>query len=152
MKAIASCAVLAALVLLSNATWAERTANEPPLQLGIVLVDGSRVVGTPSVTSLSVTTSFAKMDIPWSAIRELKFTEDRSAASIALKNGDVLKGVPSLRMLELQTAFGRIAVDPRQIVTVGVGAAGAAAIPLEGLLLHYSFNAAEDNTVSDTRI
>ena len=48
----------------SNATPSEVELKVKPLRLAMDLVDGSHIIGVPEIKSITVQTSYAKMDIP----------------------------------------------------------------------------------------
>lgn len=80
--------------------WADRRgANAGTGRLGLDLIDGSRVIGVPVLTSVPVQTSYAKMDIPLRQIVSMEFTADYEKVSLALRNGDSLLGLSILRPL-----------------------------------------------------
>ena len=118
-----------------------------PLRLAIDLVDGSRIIGVPTIQSLPVQTSYAKMDIPLKQITSIHIQDDHERASIDLQNGDKFKGMLDLKPLELETIFGKIVVDLQHISLVSVIAGSR---PTRGLVLHYSFDEDEGEKVSDT--
>jgi len=91
-----------------------------PLRLAITLVDGSHIIGVPRIESIPVQTSYAKMDIPLTLVRSIKIGDDHEGASFELQNGDMIKGILSLKPLELETVFGSITVDVQHIATVSI--------------------------------
>ena len=117
-----------------------------PLRLAIDLVDGSHIIGVPSITSVPVRTSYASVEIPLKQIQSITIRNDHEDASFELQNGDKLGGVPGLALLELETVFGRIAVDVQHIAVVRII---TGTLPARGLVLHYSFDREEGNKVTD---
>jgi hypothetical protein len=71
--------------------------------LTLDLVDGSRVIGAPSIKSVPVQTPYATMDIALEQIKSIKIEDDHEAAAFELQNGDKLKGVFNLGPLEPET-------------------------------------------------
>src|ERR1043166_630080 len=59
-----------------------KSAVAPQLQLVVELRDGSRVIGVPSIESLPVRTSFAKVSLPLKQITTVEFGEDRQTAKV----------------------------------------------------------------------
>jgi hypothetical protein len=127
----------------SDATPREIELKVAPLRLAIDLVDGSHIIGVPSITSVPFQTSYAKMDIPWEKIVSIEIQDDHETASFQLQNGDRLKGVLDLNPLELETIFGEITVGMQHILRVEIRSLRAS------LVLHYSFDEDEGDTVTD---
>jgi hypothetical protein len=96
--------------LLSTSVWARQDSTNQPLRLDLDLVDGSHIIGVPSITSLPIKTSYARMDIPLEKIASIEIGEDHETAAIDLQNGDKLKGVLNLKPLELETIFGHVSI------------------------------------------
>ena len=143
--------VLAATVLAGTAGAAENTTNPPP-RLEIGLVDGSRVIGVPGIESVPVQTSYAKMDIPLKQIRSIKIESDHENVALALTNGDRLKGVLSLKPIEMETLFGMVRIDLTLVADISVYPGGKGSLPaalLDGLVLYYSFDKDEGGKVTD---
>lgn len=140
------CIIALAATALASATWAEPVTNqvEKPLRLELDLLDGSHIVGTPTITSVPVQTSYSKMEIPLKQIRSLQIGKDRETVTLCLQNGDKLTGVMTLGPIKLQTAFGLVSVGMEHVQTFGVVLTGEA--PTEGLIAWYNFN---DSTASD---
>jgi hypothetical protein len=111
--------VLAVLSLVS-AGLAEQEKADLAVSLTLDLVDGSRVIGVPSIKSVRVQTPYATMDIALKQIKSIKIEDDHENASIDLQNGDKLKGVLDLKPLELETIFGDVSVALEHVDTVGV--------------------------------
>jgi hypothetical protein len=135
----------------SGATPSESELKVAPLRLALDLVDGSRIIGVPSITSVSVQTSYAKMDIPLEKIVSIEIKDDHETASFELQNGDKLKGVLSLAPLELETLFGKVSVGVEHIVSLEVAVSGAG-VPAglhRKLILHYSFDKDDGDNISD---
>ncbi|MBT7067098.1 MAG: hypothetical protein HN919_12395 [Verrucomicrobia bacterium] len=103
----------------------------PDLLLAVELVDGSHVIGAPGITSVTLRTSFAKMDIPLARITGITLKDDHETAWLSLSNGDTLTGVLDLGPTELKTSFGTISVPANQMRGISVSPAG---VP-RGLLL-----------------
>jgi hypothetical protein len=121
-----SMAVFAATVLVGTA-WAGEDKPEAQVRLELDLVDGSHIIGVPSIDSVPVQTSYAKMDIPLKQLISIKMGDDHETASVDLRNGDKLKGVISIGPIKLATVFGKIAIGIehiRQIDVVPGGGAG----------------------------
>jgi hypothetical protein len=107
----------------SGATPSENELKVEPLRLAIDLVDGSHIIGVPSITSVPVKTSYAKMDIPLAKMLSIQMDGDRETSSFTLRNGDKLKGVLSITEFEIETIFGKhsIGIDHVQVIDVHHG-------------------------------
>ena len=126
----------------SSAAKPEPSAiRETPLRLAINLIDGSHVIGVPRIKSITVQTSYAKMDIPLKQITSVKIDDEHETASLELQNGDKLKGVLDITELEMETVFGKhsIGIDNVQAIDVHHGQSSLPENLRKGLLLHYSF-------------
>jgi hypothetical protein len=130
----------------SGATPRESELKVAPLRLAIDLVDGSHIIGVPSITSVPVQTSFAKIDIPLEKIARIELKDDHETASVELQNGDMLKGVLNLKPIELETLFGKVSVEVQHATSIHVrtGPFGG-----RGLVLHYTFDRDEHDKVTD---
>lgn len=151
MKRITFCmAVLTATAFVIEA-WAGKDKEEPQLRLELDLVDGSRVIGIPDIESVPVQTSYAKMEIPLKQILAIKIDEDHEKASLALRNGDKLKGVVNLGPVKIETVFGKVSVGIEHIGELRV-VFFSGALPevlRQGLVLYYSFDRDEGAKVTD---
>jgi hypothetical protein len=142
--------VIAAITLVSSARAGE-IASEPELRLELDLVDGSRIIGVPSIESIPVETSYAKLDITLKQLLTLRIGEDRETATLELRNGDKLKGVADLGALKLETVFGKVKIGSELIKAMRVVLSGG---PLpealrKGLVLYYPFDGDEGSKVVD---
>jgi hypothetical protein len=123
----------------------------PQLRVELDLVDGSRVIGTPSIDSVAVETPYAKMDVQLKQILTLRIGKDRETATLELRNGDKLKGVVDLGALKLNTVFGKVKIGAEHIKGLRVMLSGGAlpATLKDGLVLRYSFDRDEGGEVAD---
>jgi hypothetical protein len=112
------------------------------------LTDGSRVVGTPRITSLPVQTDFAKVDVPLHRIRTVKLAADHETATLTLANGDRLQGHLALAPLAVETCFGKVSIPINLIASLAVTAGGARPASV-GLILHYTFDEDKEGQVVD---
>ena len=69
------------VAVLASTTWAGEDKAEPQLRLALDLVDGSHIIGLPSIDSVPVQTSYAKMDIP---LKQLIFPTWTTASAVRL--------------------------------------------------------------------
>ncbi len=95
------------------------------LQLACALADGSRIIGIPEITSITIQTSYAKMDIALKDVRSIAVENDREMAIFEMKNGDRLKGALILKTLDIKTVFGKVAIGTEQINKISVLASGS---------------------------
>jgi hypothetical protein len=138
--------VLTALSLSPVGWAAAQDKPESPLRLELDLVDGSCIIGIPGIKSIPIQTPYAKMDIPLKQIASVKIEDDRETASFELSNGDKLKGVFDIKPLQLETVFGQASVSIEHVTRIAV-LPGAS--PL-GLVLHYSFDKDDGDTIVDS--
>ena len=90
------------------------------IRLDLDLVDGSRVIGVPTVTSVPIQTPYAKMDIPLAQIQTIKMGDDHENVSITMANGDKMEGVLTMAVLEVATVFGRVSVGIEHVKQIAV--------------------------------
>ena len=81
MKRLRQCMVVLAVLSLVNTGWTEQAKTEPELRLSLDLVDGSRVIGVPSIKSVPVQTPYATMDIALKQIKSIKIEDDPTKKS-----------------------------------------------------------------------
>ena len=122
------------VAVLASTTWAGQDKAKPQVRLEIDLVDGSLIIGVPSIESVPVQTSYAKMDVPLKDIRTIKIDADHETASLDLRNGDKIKGVVSLRPLTIETIFGKISVGVEHVRELRVALSGGMLPAGEGTL------------------
>jgi len=142
--------ILAASALV-RAVWAELDETEAHLRLELNLVDGSRIIGIPSIEAVPVETPYAKMNVPLKQIMTMKIGEDHEAVAFDLQNGDKLKGVINLEPIKLETVFGKVAISIEHIkvLTVMLPGGWMPDVLRNGLVLYYSFDKDENGKVID---
>jgi hypothetical protein len=134
----------------SNATPSEVELKVEPLRLAIDLVDGSHIIGVPSIKSVPVQTSYAKIVIPLTQIMGIKIQDDHETASIDLVNGDKLKGVLDLKPMKLMAIFGKASIGIKHVTTIEVLLGGDVdSLLRKGLVLYYSFDTDKEGKVFD---
>lgn len=106
------CIAALATITLVNAIRAEPATNqvEKPLRLELELTDGSRIIGTPTIKSVPIQTSYAKMEIPLKQIQTIKMGNDHEMVTVGLRNGDIVTGVITCGPVELATVFGKAVI------------------------------------------
>jgi hypothetical protein len=95
---------------LATVGWAEQDNVVHALRLELELVDGSRIIGVPTIKSVPVQTSYATMDIPLKQIVNIRIEDNHETASFELQNGDKLKGVVDLASIKIETVFGEVSI------------------------------------------
>ena len=128
-----ACLSLAILLALMMPVNAERRAVEKPAPpdapaaapqapepVFLQLHDGSRLLGTVSIRSFPIQTSYAKMEIPFTLIDQIRFDDDHKTVTVSLRNGDRQQGGAEISEIEVQTLFGRHRIDVKHIVQIQV--------------------------------
>ena len=134
----------------SGATPSEIALKVEPLRLAIDLVDGSHIIGVPSIKTVSIRTQYATIDIPFKQIRSMKIGDNHETASFELQNGDKLTGVLNLEPMQLETIFGHVSVDVQHVRSIRIRDFLRLSTSLrQGLVLWYSFDRDEGNVVTD---
>lgn len=144
-------AAVAAVLLAVNICWSKEEPGEI-IKLIVDLSDGSHIIGTPSISSLSIQTAYAKMEIPLGQIQNIKMAEDHETAMLELANGDRLKGAVILDKLDLQTLVGKVSLSLAYVRSISVSRMTSGPLSLvlkESLVFHYSFDKDEGKKVAD---
>ena len=115
MKRFRLCMVVLSVMTMVGSILAGEDKAGPNLRLELDLVDGSHIIGVPSIESMPVQTSYANMDIPLKEISTVRMDADHETASLDLRNGDKLKGVINLKPIDLETIFGKVSVGIEHI-------------------------------------
>ena len=152
MKRFAICTAILTAMALGGAARAGLDKQEPQLRLELDLADGSHIMGIPSIDSVPLQTSYAKMDIALKQILTIRIEEDHEKASMDLWNGDKLKGVITLEPIKLETLFGTVKIGVEHIKELRV-VLGGRTLPEElknGLVLYYTFDMEENGNVTDS--
>lgn len=129
-----------------NAGAGEGIAIRPeakrPLQLALDLTDGSHIIGVPSIRSLRINTSYAKMDVELAKISSIQIDHAARSASVSFVNGDNLKGELDVEVIEVKGLVGKCSIAMEHIVAMSV-LTDAIDLPVslrKGLVLYYSFD------------
>lgn len=146
--------VTVAAIMTSGWVWAgpvDTNQTMEQIRLDLDLTDGSRVIGVPTVTVIPIQTPYAKMDIPLRQIMTIEIGQDHEQASIALRNGDSLKGVINLGPVALDTLFGNVKIGIEIVKRARVLLSGGTLSDAvrRGLLLHYPFDTDTKDKVAD---
>ena len=101
-------------------------ADAPAVQLVLELSDGSRVIGTPALDRLKITSKYASMDFQLSRSRTIEFSGTNHAAQVNLQNGDVLNGALAIKEIALKTDSGQVVTPPAKVskILVRAGSVG----------------------------
>jgi hypothetical protein len=145
MKGLRHSILAVTALLLATVGSAEKANTKPVLRLVLDLTDGSRIIGVPSIQSIPVQTSYAKMDIPLKRILSIRIDDDHETASFELQDRDKVKGVPKLSPVVLDTVFGRVSIGLEHVTKIEVLRGSLSGRPV----LHYSFDRDEGGRVID---
>jgi len=124
---------LCCVALLAPGSWgagpavAGEPAPEEPLSVVIDLVDGSRLVGQPSIAALPLATSFGKVEVRLDRIRVVTRLPNREDILIELSNNDRITGALELDQFELRTLLGPIRIGQAHWQRLTVPAGGRVA-------------------------
>jgi len=99
-----------AIATLAAVAAGEEARTNTSLRLAVELVDGSRLLGRPAVTSAPIRTAYARMDISLALVAAITMAGDHEKATVDLQNGDKLQGILDLKALEMDTLFGKVSV------------------------------------------
>lgn len=113
------------VVAAAGAVWADQVKSDAGFHLAVDLWDGPHVIGTPTIRTVPVETSYAKINIPLERILYIRMNEKHEAASLELQNGDRIKGIINLEPIDLETVFGKVSIGIELIRTLGVVSGGA---------------------------
>ena len=143
-KTISSLLLWLSAMVCAHAADSSPNPNAPSFVME--LTDGSRVIGTPSITNLQMRTSFGRVDIALALVQSIDFKSDKETVTLALRNGDKVQGALSLEAVELQTLMGRVKIPFNLAQKILVRLPFKAK---EGLVLHFSFEGATGDVVKD---
>lgn len=135
---------LLACVLFCTAEEKKESAPE----LAFKLRDSSFVRGVATVEKVPFQSALARLDVPLAKLRTVEFKDDQKTAVLSFQNGDRLEGVIHLNAIGLKTAYGKLEVELREIISIQVSGSptGDGNVPAEGLLGHWSL----DGNANDT--
>ncbi len=123
-------------------------AEEPDWKLRVDLVDGSRVIGATSNTSLKLDVGFDELTIPLDRLRRVEQGEKPKTMRVELNNGDILTGKWLGEPLNLETIFGPVKIKTEQVISIDVVPnEDLGWLPTEkGLMLYYALDDGERAT------
>lgn len=147
---VTAVALAAALCPAAQSPEGERKPED--IRLVLDLSGGSRLIGTPSGTSVEVVASYGPqgaLTIPWSSVERLTANDDKETFSLRLRDGQQLKVILKAKEIPLTTGLGKLSVPAETLRAVGILGAGLPAAFREGLILHYAFDKDEGGKVTD---
>ena len=119
-------------------------------KLMVELQDGSRVVGETDLPTLTLTNEVVGlMNVPLAKINFVQLTGSNGVGRVVLSNGDQLQGILRAPALKLQTAFGPVTLAFNLIRQLRVASAAGNLRMADGLVLYFSFDADDGETVKD---
>jgi hypothetical protein len=124
MKKLTFCKAMLVAATLSGSVWAEQEKSEPQLRLEVNLVDGSRVVGIPSVVELKFVSSLGKINVPLKSVAKVVFNANKETATVSMTNGDCLSGVVDLASLDIEASWGKVGIAMQLVRTLTVRSNG----------------------------
>jgi hypothetical protein len=119
---------------------------ESGLRLTMDLVDGSRIIGSTSLTNLSIKSGFGTISVDLARVALVQLTPGQTEAALQFGNGDKVSGTLQLEAIPLKTVFGPASLPLPTIKRFSVSN------PTQGrggLVLHYTFDDSEGAGVRD---
>ena len=113
----------------------ERLEGESPATVAIHLRDGSRIIGTPLLTDLTLASAYGPIVFRLEQVSSIVFSDSENEVKIEFRNGDVLGGSLRLDSMPVQCAAGRLNLPISAILRMS--AVSAKENPAEGLIAHY---------------
>jgi hypothetical protein len=108
-----------------GATRPLATNDAPALRVRLDLRDGSRIIGVPVSTQISVQTSIGVIAVDLTRLESCVFQGNQEAA-LVFRNGDRLTGTIGQATFGLETCFGPARIPLAHIVRLGIAPANAA--------------------------
>jgi len=109
------------LLLHPLVVFAEPTATNQTVQVTLTLDDGSRLIGTTTLTNFPLRSeALGTMAIPLDKVRSLKFSPNHESVIVSLANGDKLQGSLGTVSLKLQTLLGVVTVPLEHVTAIDV--------------------------------
>jgi hypothetical protein len=137
--------VCSQLVIAAPLPASERGDTEK-LRLDVVLTDGSRIIGQPTITRVPFECALGVIDVQWTLLSSMRRDPQLKTFTVFFRNGDKLQGTPKLRSLNMSCAFGRVMVPISQVESLALHAGTS---DTGDYLLHYDFNKDEGEVVRD---
>jgi hypothetical protein len=102
-------------VLVSAMTRGAEGEKQAEVHAVLELSDGSRLSGTPVEPSLKMNLKFSKIAIPLDMIRQCEVRHKEENATLSLRNGDTLTGIPDMDVFPVKTLIGTLTLPLAQI-------------------------------------
>lgn len=137
------------LCMLSCSSLAFASTNA--LSVRVEVVDGSVLIGTTSLRSVTIRTPYADVPLPLDQAVCLRFAGTNRTLTVRLRNGDLVSGQTDLRSIAVEALVGKVVVPVEAIRGIDVRL-GRFSLPgglLESLVLHYSFDGEDGENVID---
>jgi hypothetical protein len=113
------------------------------VRLELDLVDGTCIIGQTAAVMMPVQTSYSKMEVPFTGIRNITVDVDHENAIFEMMNGDTFKGVITSGPIKLITVFGTVSVSIENITALHVlpdTYASTAMRMTNNLVAYYTFD------------
>jgi len=130
---------LLSLCLLVASLLRAAAAEQPP-KLRLNLRDGANFSGVPTTNGITVVTSYARINVPFSDMQSLAPGKNKTV-SVVFPNGDILKGTSTVNRIRFKTEFGTMAIGLRHIHRLAIPE--NAKFPYwinDGLVAYYKFD------------
>ena len=125
-------AVAVSVMLIAvGSTTASDDAEKAPVPVIAALVDGSHVIGVPSLSSMPLKTTYGKLDVPVRDLWGIRFPKEGRTVGMALRNGDFLTGELLLESLDVSTLFGRASIDLEHVTFLGTDTRSQTFLPAD---------------------
>ena len=127
----------AGVPLPANAAAPVVQAGEGDFRTSVVLDlrDGSRIIGTPLLTGLTLRSAYGPISFTPDQIRIILFSDSAHEVNVGFRNGDVLHGSLQLDSMPVRCAAGRLEFPVSAILRISAVAAKEKLA--EGLIAHY---------------
>ncbi len=109
------------------------------------LEDGSRIVGKPTIESISLKAPYSEMTISLGYVDRIEFESGGEKAKVYFRNGDVIQGIVKLGSITMETLFGKQAISTRLITRLSV----RREIMDDELILHYALDSSDRGEIRD---
>ena len=88
-------------------------------RLTVELIDGSRLIGTLTQTSLKIASeSFGEVEVPISVVSTIELSSHGASMTLITSNGEKLRGAPMASALKIETLLGKFSIPLKQVTRV----------------------------------
>jgi hypothetical protein len=105
------------------------------LSVAIDLRDGSRIIGTPLLTGLTLGSSYGPIPFKLEEVTSISFSDSAGGVRLEFRNGDMLRGSLQVDSLPVQFVAGRMNLPVSAILRISPVPGKES--PAEGLIAHY---------------